>query len=30
MRELVDALLTWEPGMPAEASVAVRLNRTSE
>jgi len=30
MRELVDALLTWEPGMPAEATVAVRLNRTSE
>ncbi|MEO8250864.1 MAG: hypothetical protein ABI978_06635 [Chloroflexota bacterium] len=28
MRELVEALLTWEPGMPAEATVAVRLNRT--
>ena len=28
MRELVDALLTWEPGMPAEATIAVRLNRT--
>lgn len=30
MRDLVDALLTWEPGMPAEATVSVRLNRTSE
>ncbi|MDH4334426.1 MAG: hypothetical protein OEW24_04080 [Chloroflexota bacterium] len=27
MRELVDALLTWEPGQPAEASVAARLHR---
>lgn len=28
MQELVDALLTWEPGMPAEATVGVRLNRS--
>ena len=28
MRELVDGLLTWEPGMPAEATVAARLGRT--
>lgn len=27
MRELADALLTWEPGQPAEASVATRLQR---
>lgn len=27
MRELADGLLTWEPGMPAEATVGVRLNR---
>lgn len=30
MRELVDGLLTWEPGMPAEADVAARLGRTEE
>lgn len=28
MQELAEALMTWEPGMPAEATVAVRLNRT--
>ena len=28
MRELVDGLLTWEPGMPAEADVAARLGRS--
>ncbi len=27
MQELVDGLLTWEPGMPAEADVAARLGR---
>jgi len=27
MRELVDALLSWEPGQPVEASVAARLHR---
>jgi len=27
MRELVDALLTWEPGMPAEATIGVRQKR---
>lgn len=27
MRELVEGLLTWEPGMPAEATVAARLGR---
>lgn len=27
MRELVATLLTWEPGMPAEATVATRLGR---
>lgn len=30
MRELAEALLTWEPGMPAEATVSVRLHRTTE
>jgi hypothetical protein len=30
MRELVDGLLTWEPGMPAEADVAARLGRTEQ
>jgi len=28
MRELVHGLLTWEPGMPAQADVAARLGRT--
>jgi len=28
MQELVDGLVSWEPGMPAEASVSVRLRRT--
>jgi hypothetical protein len=28
MQELVAALLTWEPGMPAEATVAARLGRS--
>ncbi len=28
MREVVDGLLTWEPGMPAQADVAARLGRT--
>jgi hypothetical protein len=28
MQELVDALVAWEPGKPAEASVAARLERT--
>ena len=28
MQELVEGLLSWEPGMPAEASVSVRLRRT--
>jgi hypothetical protein len=27
MQEVVDTLLTWEPGMPAEATVAARLGR---
>ena len=27
MREVVATLLTWEPGMPAEATVAARLGR---
>jgi hypothetical protein len=27
MRELVDGLLGWEPGMPAEADVAARMGR---
>lgn len=27
MQEVVSALLTWEPGMPAEATVAARLGR---
>jgi hypothetical protein len=27
MRELVEGLLNWEPGMPAEATVGLRLNR---
>lgn len=27
MSELVDVLVDWEPGKPAEASVATRLNR---
>lgn len=30
MKELVDGLLTWEPGMPAEADVAARLGRTEQ
>ena len=30
MQELVDGLLTWEPGMPAEADVAARLGRTEQ
>lgn len=30
MRELVDGLLTWEPGMPAQADVASRLGRTEQ
>ena len=30
MRELVDGLLTWEPGMPAQADVAARLGRTEQ
>ena len=28
MQELVDGLVSWEPGMPAEATVSVRLRRT--
>jgi len=28
MQELVEGLLSWEPGMPAEATVSVRLRRT--
>jgi len=28
MTELVEGLLTWEPGLPAEATVGVRLRRT--
>lgn len=28
MRELVAAMLAWEPGRPAEASVAARVRRT--
>lgn len=27
MAEIVDALLTWEPGMPADATVTTRLER---
>ena len=27
MAEIVDALLTWEPGMPTDASVTTRLER---
>lgn len=30
LRELADGLLTWEPGMPAEADVAARLGRTEQ
>ncbi len=30
MRELVEGLLTWEPGMPAEADVAARMGRTEQ
>ncbi|MGZ8563369.1 MAG: hypothetical protein ACXWWU_07095 [Candidatus Limnocylindria bacterium] len=30
MKELVDGLLTWEPGLPAEADVAARLGRTEQ
>jgi len=30
MQELVDALVAWEPGKPAEAGVAARLERTRE
>jgi hypothetical protein len=30
MAELVDALVAWEPGKPAEASVATRLHRSDE
>lgn len=30
MAELVATLLTWEPGMPAEATVAARLGRIRE
>jgi hypothetical protein len=30
MRELVDGLLNWEPGMPAQADVAARLGRTEQ
>ena len=30
MAEIVSVLLTWEPGRPAEASVAARLERTRE
>lgn len=28
MAELVEGLLSWEPGLPAEVTVGVRLNRT--
>jgi hypothetical protein len=27
MREIVDVLLTWEPGLPAEATVTARMER---
>jgi hypothetical protein len=27
MAEIVDVLLTWEPGRPAEATVAARMDR---
>jgi hypothetical protein len=30
MAEIVDVLLAWEPGRPADASVAARLERTRE
>jgi hypothetical protein len=30
MQELVATLMTWEPGMPAEATVATRLGRVRE
>ena len=30
MAEIVDVLLAWEPGRPADASVAARLDRTRE
>ena len=30
MAEIVDVLLHWEPGKPAEATVAARLERTRE
>ena len=30
MQELVATLVTWEPGMPAEATVAARLGRVRE
>ncbi len=30
MAEIVDVLIAWEPGRPADASVAARLERTRE
>lgn len=30
MAEIVDVLLTWEPGLPAEATVATRMERQRE
>ncbi|MFI5292254.1 MAG: hypothetical protein ACHQ02_05275 [Candidatus Limnocylindrales bacterium] len=30
MAEIVDVLLTWEPGQPAEATVATRMERTRQ
>ncbi|HEY6608545.1 MAG TPA: hypothetical protein VI277_05045 [Candidatus Limnocylindria bacterium] len=30
MAEIVDVLLTWEPGQPAEATVAARMERTRQ
>ena len=30
MAEIVEVLLTWEPGRPAEATVATRMERTKK
>ncbi|MDX6532707.1 MAG: hypothetical protein QOF68_451, partial [Gaiellales bacterium] len=30
MAEIVEVLLAWEPGRPADASVAARLERTRQ
>jgi hypothetical protein len=30
MAEIADVLLTWEPGMPTDASVTTRLEREKQ